>query len=417
MLYIIGIGVKGRESLSPGSLKLIERAGLLIGGARHLEGFPGVKGRKVRIRADLESVARTIGDYIKRGRKSPAVVLATGDPGLFGIADFFVKRLGKKSVRIAPNVSPVQEAFARIKENWNGAKVLSVHGRGGGRGGARGGGLEGVVSEIIGTERTAVFTDPVNTPRKIARALVDRGINGYSVYVCEALGTKEEKIRKGTLKTVARGSYNPLNVMVLIRDKGSSRASYPLFGIPDKGFSRSRELITKEEIRVIALSKLRLGPDSVVWDIGAGSGSVAVEAARLATAGVVYAVERGKKRVRDIEENRRRFGVRNLKIVCGTAPGCLSVGSLTRPDRVFIGGGGTGLPGILNYVARRITRGGIVVINAVTIDTLSKATGFFKRRRWQWDVVSINLSRRRPVGGLDLLSANNSVFIISAVKP
>jgi precorrin-6Y C5,15-methyltransferase (decarboxylating) len=436
MLYIIGIGLKGRESLSQDSLKLIDRAGLLVGGARHLDEFPEFKGKKVLIRSDLARVAGAIDAYTNKGGKSrkgrklsTVVVLATGDPNLFGIADFLVNRFGKKRVRIVPNVSPVQEAFARIKENLNNVKVLSVHGRGEG--------LEGVVSEIISFGKSAVFTDRVNTPQKIARALVKRGINGFSTYVCEALGTKEERITKGSLKTIAQGSYHPLNVMILIRDRKSPpalgavalkpMASKSLFGIPDKEFKSSGGMITKQEIRVIALSKLLLEPESVVWDIGSGSGSVAVEAARIASSGTVYAVEKEKNRVKVIEENRQRFAIKNLKIICGTAPGCLRDGSFPRPDRVFIGGGGgrggrggrggNGLSGILSYVSRRIKKGGTIVINAVTIDTLSAAAGFFKRRGWGWDVVSVNIAKTKSVEGLDILSANNPVFIISARKP
>ena len=148
-----------------------------------------------------------------------------------------------------------------------------------------------------------------------------------------------------------------------------------------------------------------------------------MEAARIASRGTVYAVEKDKKRVKDIEENIRRFNVTNLRIIPGTAPGCLKGGGLPAPDRVFIGGGGGGgggrggLSGILNYVSQRVKKGGIVVINAVTIDTLSSAAAFFKRRGWGWEVVEVSLSRTKPVGGLDLLSAGNPVFIISARKP
>lgn len=423
MLYVIGMGVKGRESLPESSLKIIARAGLLAGGRRHLAEFPGFEGKKVPVRADLAGAARTIGNYLKGKNKNPAVVLATGDPSLFGIADFLIKRFGKRSVRVVPNVSPVQEAFARIKENWNNAKVLSVHGRGG-----RDNGLEALVREIKGLERAAVFTDPVNTPVKIARELLEKGESGYTVYVCEALGTKDEKIKKGTLDKISREpkeSYNPLNVMLLISDRkpGKCVPCYPPFGIPDKEFSRMGGMITKEEIRVVALAKLRLKKDSTVWDVGSGSGSVAVEAARLASSGRVLAVEKDKKRIKDIEANRLKFAASNLDIISGTAPGCLKGASLPAPDRVFIGGGGSAISGILNYVSQRVKKGGIIVINAVTIDTLSTATAFFKRRAWKWDVVEVNLARKKPAGGArgggvpDLLSANNPVFIISARKP
>ncbi|MBI5344230.1 MAG: precorrin-6y C5,15-methyltransferase (decarboxylating) subunit CbiE [Deltaproteobacteria bacterium] len=210
MIYVIGIGISGRHSLTKDALKTINGAGLLVGGKRHLDEFPDFSGIKVPVGADLGVAAARIRMHLKNRRGKDAVILATGDPLLFGIADFIIKRFGKGRVEIIPNLSTVQAAFARIKESSNGLKVLSAHGRGVS--------MDELAAEILGNDRVAIFTDPRNTPSKIAAALLRRGVNDASVYVCEALGTSGERIRKGTLATFARArKFHPLNIMIIIK--------------------------------------------------------------------------------------------------------------------------------------------------------------------------------------------------------
>ena len=181
-------------------------------------------------------------------------------------------------------------------------------------------------------------------------------------------------------------------------------------------------MITKAEIRAAVLSKLGLRADSIVWDIGSGSGSVAVEAARIAASGRVYAVEKDKRRIADIEVNRARFAASNLDIVHGKAPGCLKR-LKTPPDSVFIGGGGDGVVEILGYASSRMRRGAVAVVNAITIETAGKAFGFFKKRGWERELVLMSVSRTKEIGeagkgpSLNMLSANNPVFIITGRKP
>ncbi len=409
MIHVIGIGLDGRKSLLKRPLEIIEKAALLVGGKRHLDAFPDVKARKVAIGSNLEEAATAIREG---GKKGAVAVLATGDPLLFGIASFIIKKFGKKNVEVIPNVSTVQEAFARIKEDLNGVKVLSAHGRDKG--------LGELCSEVALLEKAAIFTDPFTTPSKIARALINKGMTGYNAFVCESLGSKKERIIRGSLSTLAaKRPFGPLNIMILIKGKKHLKPAVKAkgkgkFGIQDTLFSHSSGMITKEEFRVISLSKMRLNKGDTVWDIGSGCGSVAIEAA-LITSGRVYAVEKNRRRALDIKKNRKDFGAEGVEVIEGVAPGCLK--RLPSPDAVFVGGGGAGVPAILSYSSRRVKAGGLIVVNAVTIETAHAAFDFFKKKGWERELVQVNLSKAKCVGELSLLSANNPVFIISGTKP
>lgn len=409
MIHVIGIGGGGRKSLSASALSLIEGAGLLVGGRRHLDEFPESKARKVVITASLDEAARSIRERIKKDGRSGVVVLATGDPLLYGIAGYIIRKFGKARVTVVPNVSTVFEAFALIKESSNGVKVVSAHGRDAD--------YPALVSEIMNNDRVAVFTDPVNTPARIAREALKRGVGERRAFVCESLGTPKERVIEGSLKTLsAKKSFAPLNLLILIGDNAGSLLPRTVPGFPDKMFSHSAGMITKEELRVVSLSKLELDKKSVVWDIGACSGSVAIEAALLAPSGTTWAVEKDKKRLTDIRKNKKRFNASNLEIIAGEAPACIP-SDLPAPDAVFVGGGGRRVEEILRAVSKRIKRGGRVVVNAVTIETAGAAFGFFKKSGWESEMVLISLTKAKDLGGLNMLAANNPVFIIKGVRP
>ncbi|MDP2689589.1 MAG: precorrin-6y C5,15-methyltransferase (decarboxylating) subunit CbiE, partial [Deltaproteobacteria bacterium] len=245
MIHVIGIGVNGRESLGARALGIISRAGLLAGGKRHLKEFPEFAGRTVEIKGRLDAAEQAIEKFLKSKGRGVAI-LATGDPLFFGIAGFIIKRFGREKVEVIPNVSSVQEAFARVKEGWAGAKVVSAHGRGAD--------LSKLCVEAASSGRLAVFTDPVNTPARIAKALMEAGVTGGKAYVCEALGTEDERVTGGSLKNIAvRKRFHPLNIMLFVRDSVPPLAPRS-FGIPDAEFVHSDGMITKEEIRVVTLS-------------------------------------------------------------------------------------------------------------------------------------------------------------------
>jgi precorrin-6Y C5,15-methyltransferase (decarboxylating) len=405
MIDIIGIGSGGVESLSKGALGRIEAAKILVGTKRHLELFPGFKGTLIEL-GPLKAALKKI----KAAGSTPVVVLATGDPGLFGIGEYLTRELGSRRVRITPNVSIVQEAFSKIKVSQVGVKVVSVHG--GKAGEDRG--VEKAADAIMSNLKTAVYTDPKNTPSKIAKALIRKGANGYKVIVFETLGTKEEKITRGTLSFIARKRFNPLNLMVVFNKMGEEVQESPLFGRDASEYNHTNGLITKAEVRAVTLSKLALSPGLTLWDVGSGSGSVAIEAAGLIGTGKVYAIEQKAERIKNIKANRARFKSTNVEIICAKAPAGLA--KLPAPDRVFVGGGGKGVVDILKLVAKRLRPGGLIVVNAVTIETLTNASEFFKKNGWSFEVVSINIARSRDIAGVKIMDAENPVSVITARK-
>jgi precorrin-6Y C5,15-methyltransferase (decarboxylating) len=403
MIRVMGVGIDGRESLGASDLKALLKSDILVGSKRHLDSFPDFEGERLalgKLSLTLEKIDAAVEE------KKSVALLATGDPCLFGIGPMIVGRYGKRLVRISPNVSVVQEAFSRLGESWNDLRILSVHGRG----------MGDALEKILESPKTAVFTDAVNTPDRIAKELLKRRADGFSAHLFERLGTPDEKITRGSLKAVADKKFDPLNLMVLIKDGvplPALRSARLAHGLPDDAFS-SDNMITKEEVRAVTMAKLQVEENSVVWDIGAGCGSVSIEAGMAATGGVVYAIEKNDVRAGFIAENIKKFGLSNVRLVKGLAPAGLK--GLPRPDRVFVGGGGRDMKKILSSVSKKILPGARVVVNAVTVETLTTATDFFSGGGWEVETVSVSVSRTKKAGESSVFSALNPVFTIRAMR-
>ncbi|MBI4745607.1 MAG: precorrin-6y C5,15-methyltransferase (decarboxylating) subunit CbiE [Deltaproteobacteria bacterium] len=424
-IHIIGIGVEGRESLSKKAVQLIQSAGLLIGGERHLDEFPEFKGERFVLKANLKEMLEVIssGDSpdsttsLRFVRKSgtvpspPVVVLASGDPGLFGIADYLIRNLGRDAVEIIPNLSAMQWAFAKSKVSWNDARIVSSHGRG----------MDKILQAAKEADTIGIFTGNGDEPSEIAKLLIDNGLNGFTAYIYEDLGMETEKVSERPLSEVIGKRFAALNVMVLLKgtvpDLRTKRSEVvesglsPKIGIPDSEFAHSKGLITKEEVRAVSLAKLRLRDDSIVWDIGAGSGSVGIEAARLCRNGKVFAIEKEPERAAHIRENIEKFGVNNIEVLEGKAPEGLD--GFSDPDAVFIGGSGGNLSDILDVMKIRLRPSGRIVINAITLETLHEATTGLEDRGFDVDVVSLNIARSKDLIGMTMFEAENPVFIIT----
>lgn len=399
-IHVIGVGVEGQEGFSPRVRELIGQAELLLGGARQLALFPEFPGEKVEIDSRLADLV----DRLKKTERR-AVVLASGDPLFFGIGRTLLRNLPEEELEFVPNVSSVQYAFAKIKEPWDDAVFVSAHGRG----------LKGSVDRIVANDKAAVLTDEVNTPAAIAAELIDRGRDGYAARLCENLGTAEERIVATDVKGLLEIDAAPLNVLILIKEYEAGGEEYvPTLGIPDEEFVTVKKLITKEEIRVVTLAKLKLRHDMILWDLGAGSGSVSIEADHLLPNGRIFAVERNPQCRDFIKTNLKKFNARHVTLVEGEAPGCLE--TLPDPDRVFIGGSGGNLWEILQAVDARLPAEGRVVLNAVTLDTLTAANEFFDNAGYQVEVTAVNISRTRPLTDYKMFEAYNPVYIVTAVK-
>ncbi len=399
-VYVIGAGIEGQEGFSGRALDLVEQADLLIGGERQLELFPDFKGDTLAIGVNLAPV-------VERLQKctGSAVVLAAGDPLFFGIGRYLLRNLPGAELEFVPNVSSVQYAFAKIREPWDDAFSVSAEGRG----------MKGAVDQIVAHDKIAVLTDAVNTPQAIARELIDRGRDGYTAYLCENLGTAEEAITHTDLKGLLDIQAAPLNVLILIKEyEAGGEGAGPCLGIADEDFATVKKLITREEVRAVSLAKLRLRHDMTLWDIGAGSGSVSIEADHLMPNGQIFAVERNPQCLAYLKENLKKFNARNITLVEDEAPACLD--DLPDPDRVFIGGSGGHLWKILEAADSRLAIGGRVVLNAATLDTLTAATEFFENAGYELEVTSVNISRTRPLTDYKMFEAFNPVFVLTAVK-
>lgn len=399
-IYVIGAGVEGQEGFSGRALELVGQAQILLGGARQLELFPDFPGEKVAIGSNL-------GEIVERLKKADrrAVVLASGDPLFFGIGRYLLRNLPEENFEFVPNVTSVQYAFAKIREPWDDAVFISAHGRG----------LKGAVDRIVANDKAAVLTDEFNTPAAIAAELIERGRDGYAAYLCENLGTDQERVTATDVKGLLEIEAAPLNVLILIKEYEAGGDEYvPTLGIPDEEFATVKKLITKEEVRVVTLAKLKLRHDMTLWDLGAGSGSVSIEADHLLPNGRIFAVERNPQCIEFIKENLGRFNARHVTLIEGEAPACLE--TLPDPDRVFIGGSGGNLWAILEAVDGRLPAGGRVVLNAVTLDTLTAANEYFDNAGYQVEVTTINIARTRPLTDYKMFEAYNPVYIVVAVK-
>jgi len=406
LVVLVGMGMSA-EDLSPRVLSWIERADVLVGAKRLLDCFPDHTGERIPL---LSSLDETIERLRAVARNRRTVVLASGDPFFFGIGRRLVQALGKEHVFALPNVTSVQALFARLLEPWDDVKVVSLHGRSETANAGR------WLDDLRHCSRMAFFTDPRRTPAWIAREMLAAGYAHHTMIVAEDIGLPTERIGRFTLREAADRAFSTLNLVAVFADRDHCRAPAAPFedtvlGLPEEAFMHEAGLITKTEVRAVVLAHLLLQPGKVLWDVGSGSGSVSIEAARVGRLREVIAVERNEDRFRDLVANIERFRCPEVRPVFGSALQVLA--GAPDPDRVFIGGSGGELPMLLDMVSKRLRPGGRVVQTAVTLDTLEAARSFWLGKPFEVCVVQLQVSRSAPIGGTLRLEALNPVFIVT----
>ncbi len=461
---VIGCGLRG-SPLPPGHAAALAQAQVLAGGARLLESFPEHPGQRIVIGAALDAALDAMDTCRARGLR--VAVLADGDPLFFGIGARLAGHFGPDALRVLPAASCLQQAAARLALPWQDACCVSLHGRNDYRP------LASALRRALHEGApVCVLTDGHNTPGAIARFLIERGVAGLRLHAFADMGSPGERhvtiaLPHDTRRTgdQVAGSREPAgsggpgesgewtgsgewgeldalggNCTVLLVPRAtpalSARAGHPrgtdgypalpVLGIPDTDFAVQARLITKWPVRAAGLAALRIAPGHTVWDLGAGSGAVSVEAAALARDGLVVAVERDPARVALIEQNRRRFRAPNLQVIHAALPDCLD--DLPDPDRVFIGGGLGGerpeggdhspqADPLLDAVCRRLPPGGRLVVHCVLLGTLERVRAALVRHGWPAEVACIQASEAVPLLGDLRLAALNPVFIVAATRP
>ncbi|WP_053851789.1 bifunctional cobalt-precorrin-7 (C(5))-methyltransferase/cobalt-precorrin-6B (C(15))-methyltransferase [Streptomyces sp. NRRL B-24085] len=422
MITVVGTGTGAAPAES------LAGAELVVGGRRHLDAAAVPAGAERVVLGPLAPALDVIERHLDKG--SRVVVLASGDPGFFGIVRVLAERFGPAALDVRPGVSSVAAAFARVGVPWDDAVVVSAHGRD----------LRTAVNVCRARPKVAVLTGPGAGPAELGAALAAGGAEGGRragaapsglvaqfpaplecvLLVASALGTGDERVERVTpAEAAARDWGSAVNVVLCLDESRMLGAVRTVAGPPpapsrwalEEGeFAHRDSMITKFEVRALALARLgpRLG--DLVWDVGAGSGSVAVECARLGAA--VVAVEKAADGVERIRANAAAHGV-DVQVVHGSAPDALD--GLDDPDAVFVGGGGRELPGIVAACARRARRS--VVVAMAALDRVPAVRAALTEAGLDCDGVLLQSSRLAPLpGDVTRLAATNPVFLLWGVR-
>lgn len=403
---IIGAGPGNPDLLSRAALDAIDIADVVIGAHRALVGIdvpPDV------VRCELVKTADIVAELTDAALWQRAVVVMTGDVGLFSGARRLVEALSgdaRVDVRIIPGISSASYLAARLARPWQDWRFASAH---------------GVACDIVAeAERTGelfLVTSGGEDPSRLSGELVQAGFGDARVTVAERLSYPDERITCATASEIAGQTFDDLNVMLIEFAGGAgspanSRWPYASSGIPDELFIRGDVPMTKQEVRAVALAKLRLTATDTVWDVGAGTGSVSIEAALVARAGSVWAVERNVAGVQLIRENADAFGCGNVHAVPGVAPEALA--KLPVPDAVFVGGSAGELPSIVEAALEKNSQVRLCV-PCVTVETLTEACALLSGSRFKgFEACQVSAARAETVGSHHLMKAQNPVFLVSA---
>jgi precorrin-6Y C5,15-methyltransferase (decarboxylating) len=365
----------------------VERADILIGARRHLESLKAGPADRITLDGDLGAALDRAGEEVNRGRS--VCVVVSGDPGFFGLARLASARLGSDLVSVHPAPSSISLAFAAFAERWDDCVVASAHGRD----------PSHACEAVLRHPKVAVLTSPDTPPEALGQRLLELAAPPRRVRVASCLGEASESLWEGEVEGLADGSFDPLSVAIFEAPRAADHGAVASWGRPDDEYEHRGGMITKAEVRAVALGKLGVPETGVLWDVGSGCGSVAAECSRLAPGLAVYAVERDGEQLAMMRHN---LAGTAASIVEGAAPEVLV--ALPDPDRAFVGGGGLE---VLDAVLSRIRPGGVVVATYAAMERAVTAAGRLGA------LVQVSVSRGVEVGagGALRLEAENPVFV------
>lgn len=388
------VGVIGGDVFGRAARTAIELADVLVGSPRHLAWFPGDchpnPAERIELVGPLPPLIQQMAEHRAAGRR--VCVLSSGDPGFFGITRLLAERFGPSGVAIHPAPSSVSLAWAAAGMTWDDADIVSAHGRS----------LADAVAGAVRSSKVAVLTAPSNPPEALGKELLAAGCGPRQVMVASCIGESNERIIHTDLDGLAAGQFDPMSVVLLVVPGTTAGAPTLSWGAPESSFVHRAGMITKSEVRSVVLGKLDLPRTGVLWDIGAGSGSVGIEAASVAPGLRVYAVERATGDAPNIADNAQQAGVRaNIEVIVGCAPQAL-VG-LPQPDRVFVGGGGLD---VVQAGFDALRPGGVIVATFVVLDRAVAAMQLLG------SMVQIHVDRAVQIGDVGMrLEPTNPTFV------
>ncbi len=391
---LIGMGSGQPENLTLQGLAALRQADLILGARRLLAVLPAgcTENRAAAYRPD------EVAELLQTSGAENAVLVYSGDTGFYSGASSMMEKLEALGVRarVLPGLSSIQLLAAALGRPWQGWNLVSAHGR-----------TCDPVAECMQGRPTFFLTGGSEDPATLCAQLEAEGFGDMQAVVGQCLGTPEEKLFRGSVKELAAGRFNSLSVLLVEAAEVLPRRAP---GLPDEAFERGDVPMTKQEVRAAVLAKLAVRPEDILWDVGAGTGSVSVELALAAPRGRVYAVECRPEGCALIKANREKFRTRNLVLVEGLAPDALS--DLPAPDAVFIGGSKGSLAAIVDAALDKNSDARICV-SAIALETLSAAVAALTAKGRTVQVSQIAVSRAKAVGGLHLMMAQNPIYLIT----
>jgi len=407
-LRVVGIGHEGCASLTSRAINAVAEAEIVAGSERQLSFVPQFTGQRMPMTSPYSAF---INQVVEAAKEQDVCLLASGDPLFFGIGNriLALAETHDVEVEVIPSLSSVQLACARVGWSSHDMTMLSVHGRS----------ISGLVAKLQQSDKFALLTDKLNTPQAIGQYLQQFDETGWQLQLCEALGGNEERTRAFSVAQLAEGAageVDPLNVLLLKRDQQPIWGGYPLHS-PDTSYDKrvpSKGLITKAPVRAVAVANMQLRPDSTVWDIGAGSGSVSVEAAKLSWHGQCFAVECNPDCYPGLEGNRLQHKVDNLQIIKQKAP--LGLDALPDPDAVFCGGSRGEMPTLFAQVMQRLRVGGRFIVSAVTLDSVTEIFSLCKQHQIEPQVMLLQISQSKPLAQYTLYQGENPIHLFIIEK-
>ena len=391
---LIGMGSGQPENLTLQGLAALRQADLILGARRLLAVLPAgcTENRAAAYRPD------EVAELLQTSGAENAVLVYSGDTGFYSGASAMMEKLEALGVRarVLPGLSSIQLLAAALGRPWQGWNLVSAHGR-----------TCDPVAECMQGRPTFFLTGGSEDPATLCAQLAAEGFGDVQGVVGQCLGTPEEKLFRGSVKELAAGRFNSLSVLLVEAAEVLPRRAP---GLPDEAFERGDVPMTKQEVRAAVLAKLAVRPEDILWDVGAGTGSVSVELALAAPRGRVYAVECRPEGCALIKANREKLRTRNLVLVEGLAPAALS--DLPAPDAVFIGGSKGSLAAIVDAALDKNPDARICV-SAIALESLSAAVAALTAKGRTVQVSQIAVSRARAVGGLHLMMAQNPIYLIT----
>lgn len=392
-LTIIGVGPGRPDLLTAQAKTAIEQASTVYCTGRLFDAFAFLNPNTLCL--PFSDMVETL---LKKSGEENLVLLASGDVGFYSVSSVLRRRLTDWHLEFMNGLSSLQYFCARLQVPYDDVITVSVHGR-----------EKSVVPYVSYAKRVFVLTGGSRCAHDVIEELVDAGLGAAGVFVGENLSAPEERILSGTAEELQGTLFDSLSVM-LVENPSSVN---PWQTLRDEDFIRGKTPMTKEDVRNISLARLNIQPADIVYDVGAGTGSVAVAMARRAFEGTVYAVEKEAEACGLILENRKRLGAFNLKAVCGKAPDALE--ELPAPDKVFIGGSSGQMDDIFRLALEKNPQARIVV-NAITLETLYEAVQCFEKRGFAAEVSCVNSAKAEQVGRYHMMKAQNPVYIISGER-